>query len=85
MKQRNGLKKPRVICGSYERSKLMQKQVLTENEIKLKGINALSDSLGPADALRFLTYLHREPTDYVKVSRDLYRGQNIDEIFRRAQ
>lgn len=63
----------------------MQKQALTENEIKLKGINALNASLGPADALRFLTYLHREPTDYVKVSRDLYRGQSIDDIFQRAQ
>jgi len=63
----------------------MNKHTLTENEIKLKGITALNASLGPADALRFLSYLHREPTDYVKVSRDLYTGQSIDDIFQRAQ
>ena len=63
----------------------MIKHAKSENEIKLEGIVALNNSLGPADALRFLTYLHREPTDYVKVSHDLYKGQSIDEIFQRAK
>jgi hypothetical protein len=61
------------------------KYAKTENEIKVRGIEALNKSLGPADALKFLTYMHREPTDYVKVSNDLYTGQSIDEIFLRAQ
>jgi hypothetical protein len=61
------------------------KHAKTENEIKLRGIKALHMSLGPADALKFLTYMHREPTDYVKVSRDLYKGQSLDEIFQRAE
>jgi hypothetical protein len=63
----------------------MLKHAKTENEIKLEGIVALNKSLGPADAMRFLTYLHREPTDYVKVSHDLYKGQSLDEIFLRAK
>jgi len=63
----------------------MLKQAKTENEIKLMGIQALNTSLGPADAFKFLTYLHREPTDYVKISHDLYEGQSIDDIFQRAQ
>ena len=63
----------------------MLKHAKTENEIKLKGIEALNKFLGPADALKFLTYMHREPTDYVKVSRDLYKGQSIEEIFQRSQ
>jgi len=63
----------------------MLKHAKTENEIKLKGIEALNNSLGPADAFRFLTYLRREPTDYVKVSNDLYKGQSLDDIFQRAQ
>ena len=41
--------------------------------------------LGPVLALRFLSLLHREPTDYVDVSRRLYAGQSIDEIFDRAE
>ena len=41
--------------------------------------------VAPADALKFLTYMHREPTDYVKVSHDFYKGKSIDEIFQRAR
>jgi hypothetical protein len=63
----------------------MLKHVKTANEIKLEGIVALNKSLGPADAMRFLTYLHREPTDYVKVSHCLYEEQSLDDIFQRAK
>lgn len=45
----------------------------------------LNLNLGPTGALRFLTLLHREPTDYVEISRRLYEGQTIDEIFERAR
>ena len=62
-----------------------QARVLDDTEIMVNGIDALNRALGPAAALRFLTLLHREPTDYVEVSRRLYEGQTIDEIFDRAQ
>jgi len=58
---------------------------MNDTEIKLKGIEALNKSLGTTAALRFLTMLHREPTDYVSVSRRLYEGQSVDEIFVRAK
>lgn len=58
---------------------------MDDTEIRLKGIEALQKSLGSAAALRFLTLLHREPTNYVEVSRRLYEGQTIDEIFGRAK
>jgi hypothetical protein len=29
--------------------------------------------------------LHREPTDYVKISRRLYKGQTLGQIFGRAK
>jgi hypothetical protein len=57
---------------------------LTDNELRLNGIEALNRALGPSAALRFLSLIHREPTDYVKVSRRLYAGQTVDEIFDRA-
>ena len=53
---------------------------MDDAEIKFKGIEALKKTLGPTAALRFLTLLHREPTDYVEISRRLYEGQTIDEI-----
>ena len=62
----------------------MEKTTLDDTELRISGIEALSKSLGPAAMLRFLTLLHHEPTDYVAISRRLYEGQTIDEIFQRA-
>jgi hypothetical protein len=62
----------------------MKAQGLDDTEIRLKGIDALNKALGPSGALRFLTLFHRDRTDYVEISRRLYQGQTIDEIFERA-
>ncbi len=56
---------------------------MDETELKLKGIEVLNN--GASDALRFLTLLHHAPTDYVKISKRLYQGQTIDEVFTRAK
>lgn len=63
----------------------MKTKTMDDTEIKFKGIEALNKVLGPTAALRFLTLLHREPTDYVEISRRLYEGQTIEEIFKRAK
>ena len=60
-------------------------KMIDDTEIRISGIEALNKALGPAAALRFLTLLHRELTDYVEISRRLYEGQTIDEIFDRAK
>ncbi len=59
--------------------------IKNDSEIKIKGIEALNESLGPSGALRFLTLLHRDATDYVDISRRIYENQSIDEIFDRAR
>ena len=59
-------------------------KLMNDVEIRIKGIEALNRALGPSAALRFLTLFHREPTDYVEISRRLYEGQTIEEIFERA-
>jgi len=60
-------------------------KIMDDTEIRVSGIEALNKALGPAAALRFLTLMHHEPTDYVEVSRRLYEGQTIEEIFNRAE
>ncbi|MCK4485424.1 MAG: hypothetical protein KAU38_01510 [Desulfobacterales bacterium] len=60
-------------------------KIMDDTEIRVTGIEVLNRALGPAAALRFLTLLHREPTDYVEVSRRLYEGQTIEQIFERAK
>ena len=41
----------------------MAKQ-LSETELRRQAVQALSDSVGPVDALRFLALVSREPFDY---------------------
>lgn len=60
-------------------------KILDDNEIRINGIEALNKALGTAAALRFLSLLHRQSTDYVEISRRLYEGQSIEEIFSRAK
>lgn len=62
-----------------------KRMAMNDNEIRVRGIEALNKTLGATQALRFLSMLHREPTDYVKISRRLYEGQSIEEIFTRAK
>lgn len=58
---------------------------MNNQELLLSGIEALNRALGAHGALRFLTLLHWEPTDYVRTSRRLYKGQTVDEIYDRAK
>lgn len=64
---------------------MKKKKIMDDAEIRIGGIEALNKALGPAAALRFLSLLHREPTDYVDLSRRLYKGQTVGEIFTRAK
>lgn len=59
--------------------------IVDDNTIRLNGIEALNKALGHVDVLRFLALVHREPTDYAEVSRRLYDGQSVDEIYERAK
>ena len=59
--------------------------IMDDAELRISGIEALNKALGAAAALRFLSLLHREATDYVEVSRRLYEGQTVEQIFARAE
>ena len=58
---------------------------MDDKEIRIRGIEALNKALGSSASLRFLNLILREPTDYAEISRRLYKGQKIDEIFDRAK
>jgi len=60
-------------------------QRLTDTELVVTGIEALTQALGAAGAYRFMTLLHHEKTDYVALSGRLYEGQSVDGIFDRAK
>jgi len=58
---------------------------MNDSELIISGIEILNKSLGVTNALRFLSLLHNEPTDYVEISQRLYDGQTIEEIFERTK
>jgi hypothetical protein len=58
---------------------------MDESDLRVLGMDALNKALGPAEALRFLALFHREPTDYVEISKRLYEGQTVEAIFKRAR
>ena len=60
-------------------------KTMTDTELRIAGINALNQALGASGAYRFLTLLYNEPTDYVEISRKLYKNQGIDDIIERSK
>ena len=59
-------------------------KTVNDGEIRIAGIEALNKAMGPSKAFRFLALINREPTDYKQVSRRLYQGQTVEEIYERA-
>ena len=53
---------------------------ITDNEIKLQGIEALITSLGEVKAERFISLILREPFDYTKWQEKLWIDKSIEEI-----
>jgi len=53
---------------------------ITDNEIKLQGIEALISSLGEVQAERFISLILREPFDYTEWQKKLWLDKSIEEI-----
>lgn len=53
---------------------------MTDTEIKVKGMKALSNDLGLVEAERFVTLIQRDRFDYTKWRQDLFQGMSGDQI-----
>ena len=58
--------------------------MITDTEIKVKGLQILAQYLGDIEAERFIALIQREPFDYTKWRQDMDRDLSIEEISRRA-
>ncbi len=58
--------------------------MITDTEIKTKGIQILAQGLGDVEAERFIALIQREPFDYTKRRQDLDEGLSIEEISAKA-
>jgi hypothetical protein len=62
----------------------MAKQ-LTEQELRRQAVQALSDRLGPVDALRFLALISREPFDYQEWRREYFSRYGVDDLLKEVR
>jgi len=58
--------------------------MITDTEIRSKGIHALAISLGDVEAERFIALIQREPFDYTSWRQSIDEGLTIKELSRRA-
>jgi len=58
--------------------------MITDTEIRTKGLQILSQYLGDIEAERFVALIQREPFDYTKWRQDLDEELSIEEMSRRA-
>jgi hypothetical protein len=58
--------------------------MITDTEIKLKGIHLLSQYLGDVEAERFIALIQREPFDYTKWRQTLNEDLSIEEMSKQA-
>lgn len=58
--------------------------MITDAELRLKGIRALAQSLGDIEAERFVALIQREPFDYTRWRQDKWTDMSIDEISEKA-
>jgi hypothetical protein len=54
--------------------------MITDTEIKLKGLKALITTLGEVEAERFIALVMREPFDYTKWQRTLWIDKSVAEL-----
>ena len=54
--------------------------MMTDTEIKVKGMEVLTAALGEVYAEKFVTLMMREPFDYTAWQRNLWDDKSVEEI-----
>ncbi len=58
--------------------------MITDTEIKQRGIKALIADLGNVQAARFISLIIREPFDYTKWQRNLWTDESVEALSKKA-
>ena len=58
--------------------------MITDTEIKVKGIQILAQYLGDIEMERFIALIQREPFDYTQWRQNIDAGENIEDISKKA-
>lgn len=58
--------------------------MITDAEIKIRGLNALTDALGVVEAEKFVALIMREHFDYTEWQKNLWPRETVEEISKAA-
>lgn len=58
--------------------------MLTDTEIKRKGLRILIEKLGDVDAEKFISLINKEPFDYTQWQSILWSDQTVEEVSEKA-
>ena len=53
---------------------------MSESELTAKCLNALFDTVGPAEAERFVYIMNRDNFDYTEWQKDLFANETLDSL-----
>lgn len=59
--------------------------MITDTEIKLQGMNLLTQGLGIVEAERFISLIQREPFDYTHWRKTQWNEESVDDLFSAAK
>lgn len=62
----------------------MQK-IISDIEIKRRGLSVLFRELGEAEAIRFLSQISYEKRNYLKLQEKLFKGMTVEDIHKKAE
>jgi len=58
--------------------------MITDTEIRVKGIQILAQYLGDIEMERFVALIQREPFDYTQWRQDINTDESVEDISRKA-
>ena len=58
--------------------------MITDTEIRIRGLQILTEHLGDVEAERFIALIQREPFDYTKWRQGLDEDLSVEEISKKA-
>ena len=60
-------------------------EMTSDIEIRKKGLSVLFKNLGEVDAMRFLSQITYEKSDYLKLQDALFEGMSVEDIYKKAK
>ncbi len=54
--------------------------MITDEQLKIEGLKALTEALGDVQAEKFIALIMRSPFDYTKWQKKLWAGKSVEDI-----